>query len=98
MDFELTEDQRALAEGTRSLLKGRFDLEVLRRAEGASRTFDAAMWRELGDAGVFSLTLAESEGGVGLGLADAAVVFEELGRALMPGPLVGPALAAGPVD
>ncbi len=38
--------------------------------------------------------------GTGLGLADAAVVFEELGRALVPGPLVGTFLAAsaGVVD
>jgi alkylation response protein AidB-like acyl-CoA dehydrogenase len=44
---------------------------------------------------VFSITLEEEKGGVGLGVADAVVVFEELGRALTPGPLVGTALAAG---
>ena len=47
----------------------------------------------LGETGVFALTLPEPEG-IGLGLADAAVVFEELGRALVPGPLVGTFLAA----
>ena len=56
-------------------------------------------WPLLAEAGVFSLTLPEPEG-VGLGLADAVVVFEELGRALIPGPLVGTflAAAAGLVD
>jgi alkylation response protein AidB-like acyl-CoA dehydrogenase len=98
MDFDVTDDQQALAEGIRSLLKGRFDLESVRGAERAARTFDAGRWRELGDAGVFGLTLPESEGGVGLGLADATIVFEELGRALVPGPLVGTSLAAGLVD
>ena len=39
-------------------------------------------WAELGDAGRLRLCLAEEAGGVGLGLAEAAVVFEELGRAL----------------
>jgi hypothetical protein len=47
---------------------------------------------------VFNLCLAESAGGVGLGLAEAALVFEELGRALVPGPLVASHLAAGLVD
>jgi alkylation response protein AidB-like acyl-CoA dehydrogenase len=98
MDFELNDDQVALAEGVRALVHGRFDLETVRRAEGAGRTFEAAAWLELGRAGVFSLTLPEAAGGVGLGLADAAVVFEELGRALVPGPLVATALAAGLVE
>ena len=45
------------------------------------------------ETGVFALTLPEPAG-TGLGMADAVVVFEELGRALAPGPLVGTFLAA----
>ena len=59
---------------------------------------DGDDWRKLGEAGVFALRLPESAGGVGLGLAEAALVFEELGRALVPGPLVASHLAAGLVD
>ena len=44
---------------------------------------------------MFSLPSPEDGGGLGLGLADAAVVFEELGRALVPGPLLATHLAAG---
>ncbi len=47
---------------------------------------------------MFNLCLAEAAGGVGLGLAEAALVFEELGRALVPGPLVASHLAAGLID
>ena len=47
---------------------------------------------------MFHLCLAEEAGGVGLGLAEAAIVFEELGRALIPGPLVPSHLAAGLID
>src|SRR6202044_2088083 len=53
------------------------------------------LWATLTELGVFGLRLPESEGGLGLGLGDAALVFEELGRALVPGPLVGTLLAAG---
>ena len=53
-------------------------------------------WAALAEAGVFSLTLPEAAGGAGLGLADAAVVFEELGRGLVPGPLVASHLARPP--
>lgn len=94
MDFELSEDQEALGGAIRSVLEGRLPLDRLRRAEGASVAIDPVDWSVLADAGVFSLLLPESEGGTGLGLADAAVVFEELGRALVPGPLVATLLAA----
>jgi alkylation response protein AidB-like acyl-CoA dehydrogenase len=98
MDFELTEFQTDLAEGVRRLCQGRFPLETLRAFEGSEQVVDKKGWRELGDAGVFNLCLAESAGGVGLGLPEAVLVFEELGRALVPGPLVATHLAAGLVD
>src|SRR5262245_16110840 len=59
---------------------------------------DRALWATLSDVGVFALCLHESRGGVGLGMADATVVFEELGRALVPGPVIATFLAAGTID
>ncbi|MFD7229647.1 acyl-CoA dehydrogenase family protein [Streptomyces sp. NPDC059881] len=94
MHFQPTEDQRALRTGVRELLEARFGREVL-RASGAR--LDRALWRELGDAGFFALRLPESQGGVGLGLPEAVLAFEEAGRVLLPGPLVATHLAAGTV-
>jgi len=93
VDFELSADEAALAEGVRHLCAGRFPLERIRAGERSSPAVDAGAWSELADAGVFSLR-ARGEGGLGLGMAEAAVVFEELGRALVPGPLVATHLAA----
>ena len=98
MDFELTELQTELAEGVRRLCEGQFSLDRLRTFELADRVVDRDGWTQLGEAGVFNLCLPESAGGVGLGLAEAALVFEELGRALVPGPLVSSHLAAGLVE
>ena len=98
MDFELTEFQSDLATGVRRLCEGRFALDTLRRAEGSDRVVERDGWRQLGGAGVFNLCLGEDTGGLGLGLADAALVFEELGRALVPGPLVASHLAAGLIE
>ncbi|MCX5198608.1 acyl-CoA/acyl-ACP dehydrogenase [Streptomyces sp. NBC_00249] len=98
MDFQLTQDQRDLRAGVRSLLAGRYGREALRAAvDGGGPAVDRALWRELGAAGFFALRLPESEGGVGLGLPEAVLVFEEAGRALLPGPLVATHLAAGVV-
>ncbi len=95
MDFELNESEAELARGVRRLCAGRFPLERVRAGEGGPRVVDRDGWRALGEAGAFSLRLAEEAGGVGLGLAEASLVFEELGRGLVPGPLVATHLAAG---
>ncbi|MFE6754486.1 acyl-CoA dehydrogenase family protein [Streptomyces sp. NPDC057684] len=97
MRFQLTDDQRALRDGVRDLLAGRFDRDALRTAVDTPGHLDRALWRALGDAGFFALRLPEADGGVGLGLPEAVLVFEEAGRVLLPGPLVATHLAAGTV-
>ncbi|MFC9584520.1 acyl-CoA dehydrogenase family protein [Streptomyces yangpuensis] len=97
MDFQPTEDQRDLRAGVRDLLEGRYGREALRASVDSGTAVDRGLWRELGAAGFFALRLPESEGGVGLGLPEAVLVFEEAGRALVPGPLVATHLAAGVV-
>ena len=59
-------------------------------------------WAELAELGWLGVSVAEDEGGVGLGFVEEAILLEELGYALYPGPYlatVGFALAAlGPED
>jgi len=91
VDFQLTPLQEELRDTTRKLCEGRFSIAASRAAGGR---IDAASRRELAGAGVFSLRLPEDAGGLGLGCTDAAVVFDELGRGLVPGPLVWSSVAA----
>ena len=89
MNFDLTDDQIALRDGMRAVVEGRFPIERVR--EGFNRTVHA----ELAEAGVFSLRAD------GFSWADCAVVYEELGRGVVPGPLVwcfGRDLIAGGFD
>ncbi|MFF0055140.1 acyl-CoA dehydrogenase family protein [Streptomyces microflavus] len=95
MDFQLSDDQRALRSGMRALLGAAFDRGRLRAAVERGGGVDRGLWRELGAAGFFALRLPEEAGGVGLGLPEAVLLFEEAGRALLPGPLVATHLAAG---
>lgn len=94
MDFELTDDQVSLQEGMRAFVEGRFTPDDVRGIEAGGGRLDRERWRELGDTGVFSLRIPEADGGLGLGMAEAALVFEELGRAIVPGPLVATELGA----
>jgi alkylation response protein AidB-like acyl-CoA dehydrogenase len=97
MDFQLNEDQTALRDGIRSFCEGRMSIEQLRELEEKG-SLDRALWSELAEMGIFGLRLPEAEGGVGLGSADAVLVFAELGRCLAPGPILWTHLAAGLVE
>ncbi|MBY0422571.1 MAG: acyl-CoA dehydrogenase, partial [Parvularculaceae bacterium] len=56
--------------------------------------FDAALWRGLGELGAFAMRAGEDQGGLGLGLLDAATLLEEAGRTLVSGPLAEQIVAA----
>jgi alkylation response protein AidB-like acyl-CoA dehydrogenase len=95
VDLELSEDEVDLQEGLRSFLAGRFPMEVVRASVDG---FDRGRWQELAETGVFGLRQPEDQGGVGLGMTEAVLAFEELGRSLVPGPVLATHLAAGLVD
>lgn len=97
MDLTLNADQRDLQTGLRRYLAGTWTPERLRAAAGpppAAPVIDRKEWLGLAEMGVFGVTRPERAGGLGLGMADAAILFEELGRALVPGPLVATFLAS----
>jgi 3-oxo-4-pregnene-20-carboxyl-CoA dehydrogenase alpha subunit len=74
MDFTLDETQQAVA---------RVAAEVLGQARPAGPPadgFDAALWKEMGRAGLLSLALPAWLGGDGLGVLDVAVALTEVGR------------------
>lgn len=68
--------------------------EAVRRAMESDAGYDTALWRMLCEqVGAAALVVPEEFGGAGGEFADAAVVLEELGRALVPSPLLGTTLA-----
>jgi alkylation response protein AidB-like acyl-CoA dehydrogenase len=97
VDFQLNTDQKALQEGVRSFCEGRLPIRELPQLEETGG-FDRGLWNELADLGAFNLRLPEQKGGIGLGAADAVLLFEEFGRSLVPGPVVWSHLAAGMID
>jgi len=76
VDLELSDDQVALRDGIAAMLAARVPIERVRSG------FDRALFEDLANAGVFSLRAD------GFSWADCVVVFEQLGRACVPGPLV----------
>ena len=68
MDFLLDDEQQALAEAVRGLLKG-YDAERRRAVTDDDPGFDEKMWARLAEMGVLGLPYPEDAGGSGAGPA-----------------------------
>jgi len=98
MDFELDEEQRALRDAVRGLLKGydpANDAERRRQVVATDPGYDTSLWGRYAELGLLGLPFSEEDGGAGAGPAEVAVVAEEIGRVLAPEPYVASVVLAG---
>jgi alkylation response protein AidB-like acyl-CoA dehydrogenase len=79
MDFSFTPEQQELKRQARDWLADRYPLDRDWDAQGDS-------WPELAELGWLGVSVSEDEGGAGLGFVEEAILLEELGYALYPGP------------
>jgi len=88
-------EERELLRGTvAALVEKHASPEAVRQAMESERGFDESLWKLLCEqVGAAALVVPEELGGAGGELADAAVVIEELGKGLVPTPLLGTTLA-----
>jgi alkylation response protein AidB-like acyl-CoA dehydrogenase len=90
MDLVLTEEQELLHSTARELVSGRSSLRRIRqlRDDADADGFSRALWKEMAELGWLGITVPVEHGGLGLGAMDLACVMEEVGRGLMPEPLL----------
>lgn len=82
MDFLPDADQDALIEATRQYIQSRLPL-----TDSLTR-LDDVRWKEITELGWLGLATEEEAGGSGATLLDEVFVFREIGRGLVPGPLL----------
>ncbi|MDQ1433914.1 MAG: hypothetical protein QOF59_730 [Actinomycetota bacterium] len=87
MELELTADQEELRDSIRAVLSRESPVGLARRVvdDGSRPDALSATLAELGWSG---LTVPESDGGIGLGMIEAGILAEEVGRVIAPGPLL----------
>jgi alkylation response protein AidB-like acyl-CoA dehydrogenase len=90
----VTEDHRSLHDTARRWVEARNPLIAARETLDAPTDELPPFWDELAAMGWLGLHVPEEHGGSGFGLAELAVVLEELGRAVAPGPILPTVLAA----
>ena len=89
-----TEERQLLRQTVAALVDKHAPPDAVRQAMESALGYDASLWSMLCEqVGVAALVVPEDLGGAGGELADAAAVLEELGRSLVPTPLLGTTLA-----
>lgn len=94
MRFGLSEDQRLLQDSVTRALESLAPLERARRFAAEGEAVAADVWAGLADMGLPGLLIPEEHGGLGLGLMEAALAAEALGRVVAPAPFLGGAVLA----
>ncbi|MER5633488.1 acyl-CoA dehydrogenase [Streptomyces nitrosporeus] len=94
MSIGLTEEHRDLRDAVRAFATRHITEEALRTAADADKETLPGHWNGLAAQGLLGLHLPEEAGGAGYGLVELAVVTEELGRAMAPGPFLPTVLAS----
>ncbi|MBV9485631.1 MAG: acyl-CoA/acyl-ACP dehydrogenase [Frankiaceae bacterium] len=96
MDMDFTPEQDMLRDSVRRTCERHAGLDVVRKLENDPVGYPPALWSALADLGVLGVLIDEEYGGSGMTMVDAAVIYEEFGRMLVPSPhFVSCVLAAG---
>jgi len=93
----LSEDQELLAKTAADFVRERSPVARVRQLRDTRDPdgFSRALWREMAELGWVGIPFPEAFGGAGLGLADLAVVLEQLGSTLAPEPFLSTVLLGG---
>jgi alkylation response protein AidB-like acyl-CoA dehydrogenase len=87
MNFDFSDDQKALAGEARRFLADKSSIAAVRAVlNDVGISHDAALWKGVSEMGWLGAAIPEAYGGLGLGHLELCVIAEELGRALAPIP------------
>ncbi len=94
MDLILNEDQILLRDSAAKFVERYAGGDLVRKVRESDAPFDPDIWRALAEAGWLAILVPEEKGGLGLGMTEMALVLEETGKSIMPGPVAATAVTA----
>ena len=93
----LTDDQRMLHDSVAPFMaeEGAIKQQLRHwRDNGCKDGFGHGLWKQFAELGLTGILIPEAQGGAGLGMVEAGLVLEEVGRNLTPSPFLTTAVAA----
>ncbi|MYE46313.1 MAG: acyl-CoA dehydrogenase [Chloroflexi bacterium] len=92
VDLGLSETQELLKNAAREFLENECPETHVREMEEDDKGYSPELWAKMAEQGWQGLLIPEEYGGAGLDFLDLAVLLEEFGRALVPGPFMSTVL------
>jgi len=96
MDLDFTEEQDMLRNSARDFLSTECDKAMVRTIEESEEGYSAEIWGKMAELGWQGLMIPEQYDGMGMGFFDLVVVFEEIGRNILPSPYFATAVLGSP--
>jgi len=87
MDFSFNEEQEMFRDMARKFFEGECDKSVIRELAKSGTGHSPELWKKMAELFWTGIIIPEEYGGAGLGLMEAAIMFEENGRAAFDSPL-----------
>ena len=88
MDLDFTEEQDMLRNSARDFLSTECDKATVRKIEESDEGYSPEIWSKMAELGWQGLMIPEEYDGMDMGLMDLVVVFEEIGRNVLPSPFL----------
>jgi alkylation response protein AidB-like acyl-CoA dehydrogenase len=95
MNFDLSEEQQILVDSVAKYVKNDSPVERFRKQRDSERGYELDAWARMGEMGWLGVAFPEEHGGFGGRFADLALILEQLGRGLVPEPMIASVVLAG---
>jgi alkylation response protein AidB-like acyl-CoA dehydrogenase len=86
MDFGLSKEQEMIKKEARNFLERECPEELVREIEKGEAGYSPLLWRKIAELGWLGIGIPEEYGGTGGDMVDLVCLYEEMGRAMLPGP------------
>ena len=88
MDLRFSEQQEILRKMARDFLTAECPKTLVRELEGSEKGYSPELWKKMAELGWMGLVIPEEYEGMGYNFQDLTVLVEEIGKNILPGPLV----------
>jgi len=97
MDLRFTEAQEILKKAARDFLTTECPKTLVRELEKSEKGYSPELWKKMADLGWMGLVIPEQYEGIGYTFQDLTVLLEEIGRNILPGPLIPTVISTYPI-
>jgi len=95
MDLGLSEEQEMLRESARDFLRRECPKQLVRQLDDSEEGYSVELWRRMAELGWMGLVFPEKYGGSGRSFLDLAILLEEMGYNIVPGPFFSTVVLGG---